>query len=185
MSDRQIFVVDGHDGCGKSTLAREIARTIGGTVVKPFGDTLGDHISWLWQHKRFDEADAVARTSIERVLQQNQGSLVFDRHWATMFTVLPERLWAKWGDPPRTVLCTADLDVVVSRLLKRGEEVGDLASHEYYLARYSDVINRCDQHFVIDTGKFSVTECLTGIYDFLQIPLPPEGERYDVTLRGN
>lgn len=177
MSNEQIVVIDGHDGCGKSTLAREVARTIGGTVMKPFGDMLGDHIAWLWQHERFDEADALARASIERVLQQNQGALVFDRHWATMFTVLPERLWARWGELPRTVLCTADLDVVVSRLLERGEEIGDLAEHAHYLACYSDVITRCDQHFVIDTGKSSVTECLDSICDFLQLAPSKEENR--------
>jgi energy-coupling factor transporter ATP-binding protein EcfA2 len=68
LTSERIVVLDGHDGCGKSTLNEFLARHIGATVVGPFADTLGDHIAWLWQHQRFTEAGALARASVERVL---------------------------------------------------------------------------------------------------------------------
>jgi thymidylate kinase len=167
LTDDRIIVLDGHDGCGKSTLAQRVAGLVGGRVVKPFGDSLGDHIAWLWGNERFAEADALARSSIERVLRQNAGPLVFDRHWATMFTVLPEELWPGWGEPPRTVLCHASLDAVVKRLTERGEEVGDLAQHDYYLKRYLDVVERCPRHLVVDTEENPIHDCVSRIAAFI------------------
>ena len=41
----EIIVLDGHDGAGKTMLARLAAATLGGTYVKPFDSTLGDMIA--------------------------------------------------------------------------------------------------------------------------------------------
>lgn len=167
----RIIVLDGHDCCGKSTLSAHVARLVGGTVVKPFSDSLGDHIAWLWQRKDFAAADMLARASIERVLERNSGLLVFDRHWATMFTVLPENLWAGWGELPPTVICHADLAVVVERMKRRGEEVGDPGRHSYYLTRYQEVAARCARHLIIDTGALALGDCLDRIAEFTAVTL--------------
>lgn len=169
LTNDRIIVLDGHDGCGKSTLSEYVARLIGGKVVKPFSDTLGDHIAWLWGSERFEEADALARSSVERELQRNAGPLVFDRHWATMFTVLPERLWPGWGELPCTVICHANLETVTKRLSERGEETGDVEEHGYYLKRYLEVAKRSPRHLVVDTGENGVRDCVSSIAAFIQV----------------
>ena len=60
----QIIVLDGHDGSGKTTLARLAAETLGGTYVKPFDGTLGDMIMWLSDERRYELADQLARASM-------------------------------------------------------------------------------------------------------------------------
>ncbi|WP_242905052.1 AAA family ATPase [Actinomadura terrae] len=168
LNEGRIIVLDGHDGCGKSTLARQVARLTGGSVVKPFGDTLGDHIAWLWGNRRFAAADELARSSIERVLQREPGTLVFDRHWATMFTVLPEHFWSNWGEPPRTVLCTASVETVVRRLTERGEDPGDRDEHAHYLTQYLKVIERCPRSLVLETDRVGLDGCVAAISGFLE-----------------
>src|SRR5438270_862702 len=93
------LVVDGHDGSGKTSIARSVAARLGFAYVKPYDGNLGDFIAWAWGTTQFDLADAVARAAVSRELALIDGAegAVFDRHWLTMFTVLPEKYWANWG----------------------------------------------------------------------------------------
>jgi thymidylate kinase len=164
----RVLVLDGHDGCGKTTLGRLAAQKLGASYVRPFPDTLGDHIAWLWRSLRFDEADALARSAVERVIGTGTPgeALVFDRHWATMFTVLPESYWPGWGTLPPTVICDAPSTLVMERLAERGEHVGDRESHEYYQNLYRRLADRCDRSLVVDTGVGEVATNVTRIVAF-------------------
>jgi thymidylate kinase len=164
-----IVVFDGHDGCGKSTLARRAAAQIDGQVVKPFGDRLGDHIAWLWRKSRFDEADKLARASIEREMESADPHrpILFDRHWLSMFTVLPEELWHSWHPLPLTVVCHADTDVVVRRLLERGEDSGDRYEHVRFQQLYLELARLAPASLVIDTTDRSVDDSAREVLEFL------------------
>jgi hypothetical protein len=154
-------VFDGHDGCGKSTLAAMFAQRIGGIVVKPFADTLGDHIAWLWRQERFEEADVLARASTERVLAAHgDRPVIFDRHWATMFSVLPERYRERWGLLPPTVICRADTGTVMRRLRARGEHEGQAAVHDHYDRVYTSLAQLSPSAHVIDTTAASSADSL-------------------------
>lgn len=61
----KILVLDGHDGAGKTTLAQALAAKIDGKYVKPFNDSLGDMIAWLYKKKNYELTDIVSRTAIE------------------------------------------------------------------------------------------------------------------------
>lgn len=169
MDTANIVVFDGHDGCGKSTLARAVATQIDGQVVKPFGDRLGDHIAWLWRNRRFDEADKLARASIEREteLADPNRPVIFDRHWATMFSVLPEDLWHTWYPLPLTVICHAETDVVVARLLERGEDAGDYNVHAQFQDIYLNLAKLTPASLVVDTTAQSVDESVRLVLAFL------------------
>jgi energy-coupling factor transporter ATP-binding protein EcfA2 len=131
-----IIALDGHDGCGKSTLAR------------------------------------LALRSVQRVSESGERPLVFDRHWMTMFTVLPERLWEAWGELPPTILCYADIGVVADRLLQRGEDLGDMSKHQYYLRRYAELSELCPRGLRIDTGNHDLGTCVTQVVEFLNTGRP-------------
>jgi broad-specificity NMP kinase len=159
--NRPVLVFDGHDGCGKSTLAKAVAEREGGVVVKPFADSLGDHIAWLWRSKRFAEADALARASVERVMTSHpERLLVFDRHWATMFSVLPQGYWHSWHPLPPTVVCRADTSVVMRRLDSRGEDGGDPAVHDHFDRVYTELAGLAPAATVIDTTDTPFDECV-------------------------
>ncbi len=152
---RHNLAIEGHDGVGKSTIAALLAQAVNGAVVKPFNSSLGDFIAWLWRNEDFDLADSVARAAVRKGIEADQLDdrryLIFDRHWLTMFTVLPERLHCLWEPRPPTVLLTSNLSTVCRRLEARGEPIGDVGKHEYYLNRYTYSAKRYDVP-IVDTS---------------------------------
>lgn len=166
---QRIIAFDGHDGCGKSTLAGEVARHIGGQVVKPYSDTLGDHIAWLWGKSRFRAADALARASVERMLERADPDrpIVFDRHWASLYTVLPEEMWPAWRPLPPTIICHADTDVIMERLRQRGESPGEREEHEHYGRLYVSLAKLTSESLLLDTSLASVADSTRQVLRFL------------------
>jgi hypothetical protein len=150
----RIIVLDGHDGAGKSTLCALLARRLGGHVVKPFDGKLGDFIGWLWADGRFEEADVTARLAIERdiALAPADGPLILDRHWLSLYTVLPEPLFPRWEPRPFTILCSADLPTTLERLRRRGEDPGDPHEHRYYIDLYKRLADRFEVPVIETTG---------------------------------
>ncbi|WP_327070465.1 hypothetical protein OG500_32870 [Kitasatospora sp. NBC_01250] len=169
ITGRRYAALDGHDGCGKSTLAQAVAERVGAQVLKPYPDSLGDHIAWLWGGERFAEADALARSSIERVLEKSDPArpVLFDRCWSTMFTVLPESYWQAWYPLCPTVLCHADTKVVMDRLAERGEDPGDFEEHEYYQRLYRSHAALSPDTLLLDTSERPFEACVTDIVEFL------------------
>jgi thymidylate kinase len=164
--DSADIVFDGHDGAGKSTFAKLVAQALGGVYVKPFDDSLGDHMSWLWKQGRLAETNALALSAIERAVDLNpEGPRVFDRHWATLFSILPEEFWQPWNPLPITVICHADAATTYRRLQDRGEDPRDLELHERYQRIYSELGARFDA-LVIDTTSRPIESCVRAALDF-------------------
>lgn len=161
------IVVDGHDGTGKTTLSHGLAGALGGIAVRPFADTLGDHVAWLWRAERYDEAGSLALAAVERVRAVTAARpLVFDRHWLTMFTVLPERHWAAWYPLPPTVVLTAAAPVVASRLAARAEATGDLAEHDEYGRRYLELSRLAPAVLHVETDEVDAAATLRAALAF-------------------
>ncbi|MCK9495591.1 MAG: hypothetical protein M0R75_08855 [Dehalococcoidia bacterium] len=163
-----ILVIDGHDGAGKTSIAQRLDPEYG-RYVKPFGGTLGDHIAWLagkarTSDERWAEVDATARAAVESVLEQHADAerLIFDRHWLSMFTLLPEAYRLAWYPVPHTVLCWTSLDVTLHRLDRRGEALGDVAAHRHYIEAYADLAARYRVP-VVDTSELTPEEATAEV----------------------
>lgn len=164
VSDDLIF--DGHDGAGKSTLARLAAKELGGVYVEPFHDSLGEHMDWLWKRGQMHQLNTLALSAVERMVELHPRSpRVFDRHWASMFSILPEEYWPEWKPVPITVVCHADAATTYRRLEERGEDPLDLALHHKYQMIYSKLGERFDA-LVLDTSHLTVEWCLAAALDF-------------------
>ena len=150
-----IIVFDGHDGAGKTTLARLAAAALGGAYVKPFDSTLGDMIAWLCEKQRFQLADQLSRASIQKIVREHAESplLVFDRHWLSMFTLLPAELRDPCFPLPTTILCWTDLETTRSRLSARGEDPVDHAEHEHFLQLYRSLAEEFNVPIINTTSQ--------------------------------
>jgi energy-coupling factor transporter ATP-binding protein EcfA2 len=164
-----VIVLDGHDGAGKSTLVRLLQQRLGGVTVKPFNDSLGDLLVWLIAEQRFDLANQLALQSVEKGLNcaDGDGLRWFDRHWLSLFTLLPESCWEAWMPLPPTVLCWANPEVTVQRLVARGEPAGDMEEHRYFCQRYRDLAERFGVP-VVDTSETTPEEAIERVLPWLR-----------------
>jgi thymidylate kinase len=138
-----VLVLDGHDGVGKTTLAARLAKELNGQHLRPYSGTLGELFLWCGEGNDPDFANALALKSIQRARETAHARcLIFDRHWMTALSVLPERLWRAWQPVPPTTLCWVDIDETLRRLESRGEPRGSLEQHRHYLERYEQLARK-------------------------------------------
>jgi hypothetical protein len=134
-------VLDGHDAAGKTTLAGRLARALEATYASPFAGAVGTELLAAALGREHHRAAAIARTAVARCVEDcRTATVVFDRHWMTVCTLLPERFWSEWTPPPPTTLCWSDMATTVRRLTGRNEPPHD--GHADYLARYRDLARR-------------------------------------------
>lgn len=143
MPDGLILVIDGHDGAGKTTLARRLAEDLGARYVRPFSGTEGERMLEAAERGRFAEAARLGREMVRRASRgAGRGVQIFDRQWMTLFTLLPESFWPGWHPLPPTVMCRAGLEATLSRLEDRGQGRADIEWHVRYLDRYESIARR-------------------------------------------
>ncbi|HEY9259625.1 hypothetical protein [Chitinophaga sp.] len=149
-----ILAIDGHDGAGKTTMAILLAQALGAKYLRPFGGTTGAALIEHAEKKEYQQVADLGRAAVNALLQENdQDILVFDRHWMTIFTLIPEAYRQDWLPVPPTTLCYAGISTTLQRLAIRTEETFDVAYHTGYMAQYLSLgktfganILRTDQH---------------------------------------
>lgn len=143
--ERAIIVLDGHDGAGKTTLAGLLAETLEGAHLRPFGGKVGSQMLYLAAKGDFTSLSGLARCAVDRMLACTKKSvIIFDRHWMTIFTLIPEKLWIDWLPLPPTTLCWAPLDTTIERLSHRREQTCGREHHRRYLHLYEELGRRYD-----------------------------------------
>jgi thymidylate kinase len=134
-----VLAIDGHDGSGKTTLSKLLAEKIGGIYIRPFAGDVGIELIEHFERKDYKN---VSRFGLEMIRKQaneyENEILVYDRHWMTVFSLLPESYWNDriWHPLPATTLCYADLEHTLSRLKKRTEKSYEESYHTHYLGIY-------------------------------------------------
>ena len=159
-------MLDGHDGAGKTTLAAMLAESLGGVHVRPFaGDTGRLLISYVNQGNVTLAAD-LARQAVEETLSKSEAPvLVFDRHWMTAFSVLPETYWNEWQPLPPTTLCWADLQTTLQRVNSRSHDEGESYDHRHFLSVYWELAKRFECN-ILRTDQLSLDESFASLYSW-------------------
>lgn len=137
MKTQKILVVDGHDGAGKTTIAKRIAEEYGMKYVKPFSDSLGDLIAWSYREGKYSLLNDIAMAAVEKQLSENKNTdVIFDRHWMSMFSILPKIYHSGW-EIPTTICCWADIATTLDRLRKR-DRMDEEWDHEHFCLCYKE-----------------------------------------------
>lgn len=161
-----IFVIDGHDGTGKTTLARRLAERIGADYVAPFSGVDGMSMLDAAESGRPIEADRLAREMLSRQVRDSGAAIkVFDRHWMTVFTLIPQSLWQSWLPLPPTVLCWAELPTICARLEGRAECRRSTEWHAAYLKKYTDLARRFGIP-IVRTDQCTEVETLQWLHEW-------------------
>ncbi len=158
-----IIALDGHDGVGKTTLAKRLAETNCGIYVRPFGGSTGIKLIQAAEAKSYEKVIEIGKNAIEKETESEHAKpLIFDRHWITVLSLLPKQYWKCWPKPVHTFLCSADLETIKSRIAPRKEKKFDDNYHSHYLHTYIQIAKECNC-VVIDTDQLSITQACKNI----------------------
>lgn len=148
MNNSIILAVDGHDGTGKTTLAKELAKKIGAKYVRPYKEPFGSLLLDAYDNGNFELILKTGEEAIEIILDESLSDaiLVFDRLWITLFTLLPPSFCDQWTFRPPTAICWADLPTTLSRIGQRDEKKYSKEWHAKYIEMYEKFshIYRCE-----------------------------------------
>ncbi|MCW3463445.1 hypothetical protein [Chitinophaga nivalis] len=155
-----ILAIDGHDGAGKTTLAGLLAEKLGGVYVRPFGGATGTSLITQAEQHHYQEVSRIGLMAIRDAAAQHDARvLVFDRHWMTVFTLIPAAYRDEWFPLPATTLCYAGMPATLLRLGERDEAIFDRAYHEGYMQQYYDLAHQYGAH-ILRTDQHDVAQCL-------------------------
>ncbi|MBQ0733512.1 AAA family ATPase [Aquimarina celericrescens] len=165
-----IIALDGHDGVGKTTLAKQLVEQHNGIYVRPFGGKSGIDLIEAADNQYFDKVSAIGKQAINEAMLayiDHTRPLIFDRHWITVLSLLPEHNRICWPHPIYSFLCSAELTTIKSRLSKRtSEKQFEDAYHSHYLNTYLKIAKVCGST-VIETDHISITGALQKINEIL------------------
>lgn len=156
-----VYALDGHDGAGKTTLARWFASAVGGVYHRPFQGKLGAQLLKAANLRDFQTVIAIGKQGIYNALSV-AGScrpLILDRAWMTVASLLPwDEFSSSWDLWIPTVLCWADLDTTLERLAQRTEEPESIDTHNHYIQVYRSLAEHSNS-YIIRTDVSAMSQC--------------------------
>jgi energy-coupling factor transporter ATP-binding protein EcfA2 len=171
-----IVALDGHDGAGKTTLARALAERVSGSYRRPFHGPLGAALLDAAARGDFDRVITLGEEGI-RTAAKASVPVVLDRGWMTVASLIDGSRFptfaARWHWWIPTALCWADLPTTLERLGRREDAVETTASHRHYLAVYRDLAERTGS-VIVRTDVNSTQACVEKLAEwFLRDPVLP------------
>ncbi len=181
-----VIALDGHDGAGKTTLARALAEHVSGVYARPFHGAIGIALLEAGAAGDLDRLIAIGERAIGAALDTagERRPVVLDRGWMTVASLSTraqfEAFAARWRLWVPTALCWANLSTTLARLADRDEGQETVASHRYYLDVYRSLAERTDS-LIVRTDIESSQRCLDILSEWVQRLTPLE--RWSPTRR--
>jgi adenylylsulfate kinase-like enzyme len=137
-----IIILDGHDGVGKSTIAKGVLSRIKGKYLRFFDeDFIGTHD---FLSLSTDDKIKTAKIVFDKLSNEN-GTIVMDRGLMSVLSLLPQSRWDEFKsyfDKFTVLHIKADLDTILSRLKNRETDERGMFDDKHYLDVYSNISRR-------------------------------------------
>lgn len=130
----KIYMVEGYDGSGKTTISKKIAEIIGAKYVHFFSD-YGVEYSIEPLSVSDDELVEMTKKALDKALADEQ-DIVLDRGLITPISALPEERWEEFREyfeKIPVVLCYASLEDTLDRLKIREEDESNWYDNKYWM----------------------------------------------------
>jgi len=150
---KNIIMLEGHDGSGKSTIAKSLVEKTGAQYVSFLREY--DLIKYIDPPTLPpEEIVALTKRALDNLLSR-KGSFVMDRGFLTPLSELPPQYWGElreYFNKIKTVICYADLPTTIERL-KKGKETdeSDVYNNQRYIDFYAKIAKRFNLP-VVDTS---------------------------------
>ncbi|TDW29995.1 hypothetical protein [Cryobacterium psychrophilum] len=160
-----VIGIDGHDGTGKTTIARAAAHALNASYQRPFG---GERGSLLARAADAGDSDGVLRIGEAAIAAAISRAgpvrpLVVERSWLTVGSLVSdEEFYERWQLWIPTILCWADLPTTLERLGMCAEPTESMERHRHYVDRY-----RCMAEdrgcVIVDTSNATDDEAIAEV----------------------
>ena len=130
----KIYMVEGYDGSGKTSISKKIAEIIGAKYIHFFSD-YGVKYSIEPLSVSDDELVEMTKKALDNALKDEQ-DIVLDRGLITPISALPEERWEEFReyfDKIPVVLCYATLKDTMDRLKIREEDESNWYDNKYWI----------------------------------------------------
>ena len=130
----KIYMVEGYDGSGKTSISKKIAEIIGAKYVHFFSE-YGVNYSIEPLSVSDDELVEMTKKALDKALADEQ-DIVLDRGLITPISALPEERWEEFREyfeKIPVVLCYATLEDTIERLKIREEDESNWYDNEYWI----------------------------------------------------
>ncbi|WFU25143.1 hypothetical protein QA649_02535 [Bradyrhizobium sp. CB1717] len=165
-----LLALDGHDGAGKTTLARALAGKLKAHYVRPFGGEQGSRLLRAYKGGDEDEVLRVGESALSHALNglPPNDLAVLDRGWLTVSTLVSaDKMMSEWRLWVPTALIWCDLPTTLSRLTHRRDERGETNDwHAHFLATYVERAT-LRQVPVIRTDQNDESECIRQLVQLI------------------
>lgn len=130
----KIYMIEGYDGSGKTSVAKNIAKIIGAKYVHFFSE-YGVNYSIEPLSVSDDELIKMTKNALDKALKEEQ-DIVLDRGLITPISALPEERWdefKEYFDKIPVVMCYATVEDTIDRLKQRDTDESKWYDNKYWI----------------------------------------------------
>lgn len=130
----KIYMIEGYDGSGKTSVAKKIAKIIGARYVHFFSE-YGVSYSIEPLSITDDELIDMTKKALDKALADEE-DIVLDRGLITPISALPEERWddfKEYFEKIPIVMCYATVEDTIERLKQREEDESTWYDNEYWI----------------------------------------------------
>lgn len=153
----KIYMLEGYDGSGKSSIAKKIANIIGAKYVHFFSEY---NVNYTIEPLSVtdDELVEMTKKALDKALADEQ-DIVLDRGLITPISALPEERWdefKEYFDKIPVVMCYATVEDTVERLKNREVDESTWYDNNYWI----DINLKIAKKFNIPIVNTSTSGCV-------------------------